>query len=208
MTVACFVTGACATAAPGPAATGVEPTPGLDRVDSRRLDVAEVRPGARFDAYDSLFVETPALEFRAADGSRNAEISTAQQDALRDELGRALGGALADLEALPLVDAPGDATLTLGVTVTDITASVAPQGTSRGGWGSLLLKAVGEATLILELKDSDGRLLARGVDSRAIEGKAMSRDGGMVTHWEGAQALCADWAAVTRAGLQALLEKR
>jgi len=208
LTIAGLLATACAAAPRSDAVTAVEPTPGLSRVDSKRLDVVEIRPGIRFDSFDSLFVEAPALGFRGEGGSQNANVSTQQLEALRDELGRALGKALADLEALPLVDTPGPATLTLGVTVTDITATVAPQGTSRGGWGSLLLKAVGEATLILELTDSDGRLLARGVDARAIEGKAMSRDGGMVTHWEGAQALCADWAAMTRAGLAALLEKR
>lgn len=70
------------------------------------------------------------------------------------------------------------------------------------------LRAVGEATLILELRDSQSeQILARGVDTRAVQGAALGQDGGMVTRWEDVEKLCARWASMARSHLDALVDQ-
>ena len=83
---------------------------------------------------------------------------------------------LATLENLKLVKEPGPEFLRLRVRVQDISARVRPQTGRAGGWANVILGAVGEATLILELHDSESdEILARGVDTRAVEGAARRR---------------------------------
>jgi len=183
-------------------------TSGLERVPVRGLDAAEIRPGTRFSTYSGLYLETPALAFRPADpATPNVTIDDEQRRRFVDALDAALRQELAGLRELPPASAAGPGILALTVTVEDIAVSVAPETVSRGGWGSLLLHAVGEATLVLELRDSaSGELLARGIDARAVKGTAMSRDGGMVTRWEGVQELCSHWAVATRDRLRNLVK--
>lgn len=201
---------AACSAQPRQAATAASlpATPGLDRVPIKGLDAAEIRPGTRFSTYSGLFLEAPALVFRPVDpATPKVTIADEQRQRFLDALDAALRQELAGLRELPPASAAGPGILALKVTVEDIAISVAPDTVSRGGWGSLLLHAVGEATLVLELRDSaSGELLARGIDARAVKGTAMSRDGGMVTRWEGVQELCAHWAVATRDRLRNLVK--
>ena len=73
----------------------------------------------------------------------------------------------------------------------------------------MALQAVGEASLVIELFDSQsGEILARGVDTKAVEGAAMAQDGGLVSRWEEVDKLCARWASTTRKGLESLISGR
>ena len=73
----------------------------------------------------------------------------------------------------------------------------------------MALRAVGEVTLVIELFDSQsGEILARGVDTKAIEGAAMAQDGGLVSRWEDVDKLSARWASTTRMRLESLISGR
>jgi len=89
--------------------------------------------------------------------------------------------------------------------VENITATV-PSG--RSMQIGFALTAVGEATLILELRDSQSeQILARGVETRAVQGAALGQGGEMLTRWEDVEKLCSRWASLARARLDALVDQ-
>jgi hypothetical protein len=84
---------------------------------------------------------------------------------------------------------------------------VPPNAVGKSGWGSLSLRALGEATLVIELSDSEsGEILARVYDRRAIEGVAIAQDpSAPVTRWEDVEVLCEQWASTVRERLDVLV---
>lgn len=93
----------------------------------------------------------------------------------------------------------------LTVRVENITATV-PSG--RSMQIGFALTAVGEATLILELRDSQSeQILARGVETRAVQGAALGQGGEMLTRWEDVEKLCSRWASLARTRLDALVDQ-
>ena len=75
---------------------------------------------------------------------------------------------LQKLERFELVDEPGPDVLIIRGGLLDVTSYVPPDPV--GGRSYVYLSAVGEAALVLELRDSEtGTILARSVDRRAAE---------------------------------------
>jgi hypothetical protein len=69
---------------------------------------------------------------------------------------------------------------------------------------------LGEATLVIELSDSEsGEVLARVYDRQAIEGVAIAQDpSAPVTRWEDVEALCKKWASTVRDRLDVLVAQQ
>ena len=137
-------------------------------------------------------------------------MSPEQQARFRDALEQNFRTELGSLERLRLVQESGPDVLKLDITVQDISARVQPGSRTSGAWSNIVLDAVGEATLILELRDSESaEILARGVDARAIEGAAMRQSGGGVAStWAEVEDLCARWASIARTRLDAVIDQR
>ena len=84
-----------------------------------------------------------------------------------------------------------------------------PRSVGNSARGGLALVATGEATLVLELRDSrSNEILARAVDTKTVQGVAMAQKDGMLTRWEDVEKLCAGWASTARSRLEALLRSR
>jgi hypothetical protein len=183
---------------------------GLINVRIRSLDIAQVRPGTVFSSYTGIIFSEPELAFRTPDKSlRQFPLDDDQKQRFRDMLSSAFRSELAGLKNLELVDEPGENVLELGVRVENITATVPPGAAGSSGWAGLALVATGEATLILELRDSrSNEILARAVDIKVLQGAAMAQKDGMVTRWEDAEKLGANWASVGRSRLAALIKGR
>lgn len=184
---------------------------GLATVTSRSLDIAQVRPGVDFSAYTSVLLREPELAFQTPDRSeREFPLSEAQKDRFRGMLAAEFEKELGKLDSLELVTEPGRDVLALSVRVQDIVVSVSAKTLSRVGRGAAVLEASGDATVVLELEDSQSsEILARGVDTRTVEGAALRQRGdSMVTRFEAAEKVVEKWAAITRAALDTLTSDR
>jgi hypothetical protein len=78
---------------------------------------------------------------------------------------------------------------------------------SVSGVGDIALHALAEATLVIEISDSESEeILARVFDRRAIEGTAIAqKQGPPVTQWEEVEAVCKRWASTVRARLDVVV---
>lgn len=180
---------------------------GLAPVAARRLDTAFVRPGVDFGAYQRLQPGNLELAYRTPDRSKQQFALNEEQKArFRQLLIDAFRNEFAANSDLEMVDARGPDVLTLNARVQDITARIPPTG-GGAGRAAILLNALGEATLVLELRDSQSNeILARGIDTRATEGAAILQKDGPLTKWSEAEELCERWAKATRRALDALTQ--
>jgi len=201
-----------ALAAPGcvtepPAAIGSSVNyEGLAEVKRAYFDVAQVRPETVFSGYDGIIVSAPELAFRTPDRSQKQfPLDADQKRRFQMILAEAFSLEFSNLQNLELKDQPGPGVLELTVRIEDVAATV-PSG--RSTQLGFVLTAVGEATLVLELRDSQSQqILARGVDTRAVQGAALGQDGGVVTRWEDVEKLCSRWASMTRSRLDVLVDQ-
>jgi len=179
---------------------------GLAEVSKPYFDVAQVRPETVFSHYDGLIVNTPELAFRTPDRSQQQfPLDEGQKQRFQEVLANAFSLELPKLQNLDIRDEPGAKVLELTVRVENITATVP---TGQGMPIGFALTAVGEATLILELRDSQSeQILARGVETRAVQGAALGQGGGFVTRWEDVEKLCARWASTARSRLDVLVDQ-
>ncbi len=184
---------------------------GLESVSSKYFGAAFIRPGADFSRYQEILVSGSELAFKTPDRTKQQfPLSTEQKDRFRTLLDAQFAEKLADLNNLRLTDAVGPDALAVQVRVQDILATVPPQAVGKSGWGSLSLRALGEATLVIELSDSEsGEILARVYDRQAIEGVAVAQNqAAPITRWEDVEALCKKWASTVRDRLDVLVEKQ
>ena len=179
---------------------------GLQEVSSTFFSAAFVRPGIDLSSYKELLVSESELAFKTPDRAKQQfPLTEEQKDYFRQVLDQQFRTALGNSDTLQLTDAAGPKTLKVKVRVQDIIATVPPRSVS--GVSDIALYAVGEATLVIELSDSESaEVLARVYDRRAIEGTAISqKQGAPITRWEEVEALCKHWASTVRARLDVVI---
>jgi hypothetical protein len=203
-----MLVGACAPQPSVPVAVPTTDLDGLERVSSKYFGAALIRPGVDFSTYQKLLLSGSELAFKTPDRTKQQfPLSAEQKDRFRTLLDAQFAEKLASLENLRLTDEVGPDTLVVQVRVQDILATVPPQAVGKSGWGSLSLRALGEATLVIELSDSEsGEILARVYDRQAIEGVAVAQNqAAPITRWEDVEALCKKWASTVRDRLDVLV---
>ena len=199
---------ACAPQPTVPVATSTNAVDGLVQVSSRYFDIAFVRPGVDFGHYKKVLVSESELAFKTPDRSQQQfPLSDEQKDRFRQTLDEQFAAELANLKNLRLANEAGPDTLAVQVRVQDILTTVPAQATGGAGWGSLSLRALGEATLVIELHDSEsGEILARVYDRRAVEGIAVAQNqAAPLTRWQDAEGMSKKWASTVRDRLDALI---
>ena len=202
---------ACAPQPSVPVAVPATDLDGLGKVSSKYFDAAFVRPGVDFNHYQELLVSGSELAFKTPDRAKQQfPLSTEQKDRFRHLLDEQFATELASLDNLRLTNAAGPNVLAVQVRVQDILATVPSQAVGRSGWGALSRRALGEATLVIELSESEsGEILARVYDRRAIEGVAIAQDpSAPVTRWEDVEAMCKHWATTVRDRLDVLVAQQ
>ena len=189
-----------------------EPTPSYDGLlptDSREFSAAWLLPGTDLERYREVLPGDVDFEFRANDAPRedaataNAPefwISAENRQALVDTVAEAIVVELDGLENWQRVAEPGPAALILDARLLGIVAALPPE---QLGANDIYLGEVGEATLVLELRDSlSGQTLYRAVDRRPmVRDNARSN---AVTTWAELRRWARRWAVRLTDGLAAV----
>lgn len=182
---------------------------GLHRVDGTTMDAAWIKPDLDLGPYTMLLVVNGGISFKPVDaggerwwpqqGTDTAfPISRDGKRRLADEMRAAFIDELSQLRRYGLVNEPGHGVLELEISLIDVVSHVPPPGACPGEC-DIYLTDVGEATLVLEMRDSEtGEALVRAIDRGAAgaNGWAMSAD--TVTVWPEVRKLAQNWAKLVR----------
>jgi hypothetical protein len=184
---------------------------GLHKVDNSRADVAWARPDFDISGYTKIWLVGAGIEYRQVKDRGRSTMARSQggpyfiDDKARAQFEELVGKVFREefekIEKYELVDEPGPDVLMVRGGLLDVTSYVPPD--PIGGRSFIYLSSVGEATLVLELRDSEtGTILARSIDRRAAEtiGGTFTRSNS-VTNSAEARRLIRFWATRLREGL-------
>jgi hypothetical protein len=150
---------------------------GLERIDSERFALAWVRPDAHFSGYKRLLVLPAEISYKDPEhattreriGGRNDNflLSESRMERLRKALRETFHEEIVERGGWQLAEEPAPDVLIVRGGLIDMIVRVPPQS---GGRTRTYLASYGEATLVVELYDSQTRqILARIADRAAAE---------------------------------------
>ncbi len=186
---------------------------GLVRVKKSVADAAWVRPDFDLTPYTKLMIVSggvafkkvkPVSSFQARQGASEFPISEESQQMFKDIMKEEFTAELSKLKRYQIVDKPGPDVLMLVGAVADVVSSVPTDADSAtfAGRGGVYLTSVGEATLIIELRDSESKeVLGRAADRRAAE-SPFAFEVNKVTAWTEVHRLAQAWASLLRKRLE------
>lgn len=188
-----------------------EPTfDGLYPVKGGRMDLAWARPDFSVEPYSKVMLIGVGVEYRpgcskarTVRSSSNSDCfdPTPEQRARFEELmAEAFTEEMAKGEHYEIVTEPGPDVLLITGGMLDVVSFIPPDIVGRG---DIFLSRVGEATIVLEMRDSvTGAILVRAIDRRAAEDAA---GGGTrsnrVTNTAEFRRVARTWARILREGL-------
>lgn len=195
---------ACASTTDRPVLGSEESFDGLRRVENSRASAAWMRPGLDLSSYRKVRLEGAGIEFQLISGgarSRSFPVTEAQEARLLEILADAFRQELARSERFQLVEDKGPDVLTLWGGLIDVISFVPPERAARG---DVFLRSVGEATLVIELRDSlSHATLARVMDRRAANRTGPAMPSNPVTNWAEVRNVAGRWATLVRTRLDA-----
>jgi hypothetical protein len=161
--------------------TGADAEPtfdGLYPVRNSVMDHAWARPDIDLTDYSKVMLVGAGIAFRPGGETRHTrmpasatthfEVSAQQRDALREIMVEAFTAELSASDRFELVSSPGPDVLMVYAALLDVVSNLPPEPAGRG---DIYIRQVGEATLLLELRDPiSGTVLARAIDRRAAAG--------------------------------------
>jgi hypothetical protein len=200
-------------ALPATSQTAAESWDGLVEVNARRVDAAFLRPGADFRPYTKVMIDEPEVAFRQnwmRDMNRSRSTGRRVTDADAQRILDSVGSSTVDIFARAFTDAgfevvtrPGPDVLEVRTGILDLFVN-APDTMSAGRSTTFTTNA-GEATLVLEARDSQTRaLLARVVDRRETRG--LPGPTNRVTNTSEFRTLANSWAGIAASRLNTLKE--
>jgi hypothetical protein len=186
---------------------------GLVRIDHARFANAWIDPDVDLTQYNKIMVGKAVFEFRAVKKtsptiirqSNESEfwMSDESKESLIEIVSEAFRDELQKSKNFTFADAPGPDVLVIVGGLHDIVSRVPPDMIGRG---DIYLSSVGEATLVLEARDSlSGETIYRAVDRRAAErlgGQMMVSN--TVTSKSEVRRLAQRWAIRLREGLDSI----
>jgi hypothetical protein len=188
---------------------------GLVRIDHSRFATAWIDPDVDLKRYHKIIPGGAEFEFRnvqkmpasAARRSNESEfwLSESNRQRLVDTVSEVFAEELQQSEHFAMVAEPGPDTLVIVGGLHDIVSQVPPEDVGRS---EVWLSSLGEATLVIELRDS----LSNEVVYRAIERRAIERPGNQMvrantaTTWAEVRRWARRWAVSLREGLDSIHE--
>lgn len=179
---------------------------GLYPIKGGSADQAWARPGADISQYSKIILQSVGVEYRPGGESGRLfhsrsrtdhyEISDKQKKRLREILREAFLEELGKSERFTLVSEPGPDVLSIRGGLLDVVSFVPPEPIGRG---EVYLSRVGEATLVLEIRDSVSEaVIARAVDRRAAENSFDFSESNRVNNSSEVRRLARTWARLLR----------
>ena len=219
--IAALIAGGCASQGAPTIQTGPDAEvtfDGLHRVDNSQAEFAWARPDFDISGYTKILPVSSGFEYRKAtnQGRTAAErnrggpfvIDEGARERFEAMVGEVFQEELSQVEGWEFVTEPGPDVMILRGGMLDIFTNVPPD--NQAGRVSQFVSAVGQATLVLELRDSEtNTVLARSIDRRWAE-----RPGGQmfeanrVTNMAEARRLTRMWARRLAEGLTGFAEQR
>lgn len=145
---------------------------GLQRLERSSMDMAWVKLDINLSSYTKIMVVPAQMSFKAVrnpglrSNATEFPLSEHQKQTLRDTLTSVFVEELGKLKHYQVVTQPGPDVLQVQGAILDVVSHVPPQQAGRGG---TILRDIGEATLVVELRDSmSNEILARAVDHRTV----------------------------------------
>jgi hypothetical protein len=184
---------------------------GLVRVQKSVVDAAWVKPTLDLTPYKKLMIVSQGVSFRKLEPvsdfqARNESqfpVKEENKERLSRELKTAFEAELAKLDRYEIVNQPGPDVLLLVGAVIDVVSNIPPDiDSARFGRGGVYLTSIGDATLVIELRDSEsGEILARAADRRAAE-SPFAFEVNNVTAWTEVRRMASYWASLLRRRLE------
>lgn len=183
---------------------------GLNPVIGGPMDQAWARSDFDISTYSKVMVQGAGVEFRPGGETRRGRalapnghyaVTVEQKERFREQMGVAFLEELSRSEVFTIVEEAGPDVLLIQGGLLDVISFVPQDPIGRG---DIFLSRVGEATLVLEVRDSVSEaILLRAVDRRAAEqaGSQLSNSNS-VTNSSEFRRLARRWASLLREGLE------
>lgn len=186
---------------------------GLHKVDNSGAGLAWARPDFDISGYTKIWLVGAGIEYRQVKDRGRMAMRSGSGPYFIDDKSRAkfeknvtdvFAEELATTKRFELVDGPGPDVLMVRGGLLDVISYVPPETV---GLSEVYLRSVGEATLVLELRDSEtGTILARSIERRAAESAGGSLQfSSTVTNSAEARRLIRRWAMQLREALDGFL---
>jgi hypothetical protein len=187
---------------------------GLVRIDNARFAGAWIDPEVDLTQYNKIIPGGAAFEFRsvqktsamAARRSNEREfwISDSDKQRLTELVSDVFTEELQKSAHFTLTEEPGPDTLIINGALHDIVSRVPPEDVGRS---EIWLRSLGEATLIIELRDSlSNEVIYRAVERRAVENQSQMIRAHTATSWAEVRRWARRWAVRLREGLDSVHE--
>jgi hypothetical protein len=184
---------------------------GLYPVKGGTADQAWARPGADISQYSKIMLQGVGIEYRpggesgrlyrVGSGGDHFELSERQKARLEEIMREKFVEELGKSEHFTIVGEPGPDVLLIRGGLLDVVSFVPPETVGRS---EIFLRSVGEATLVLEIRDSVSEaIIARAVDRRAAEDMSGFNRSNSVTNSSEVRRLAGHWARKLRERLDA-----
>jgi hypothetical protein len=186
-------------------ATGSAPThDGLYRLDhAHRFQRIWVRPGSSIAGYDKLLPINAGIHYKRPPRKSRGEypLSEAQMAKVQEVLGEVFQEEVTSDGSWTIVSEPGPDVLIIRGAILDLVVTADPDPPS--GRNRTYTTSVGEATLIIEIFDSQSReILARVADRQRIERDTGSWRNDTINNRSAAKRVFRSWARRLRQGLE------
>jgi hypothetical protein len=191
---------------------------GLTRVDRTIMDAVWAREDIDLTGINKIMFHSLGVEYRnvtgpysgragmtssrARSGQSEFQLDAATREMFEEEISGAFLDEFGSSTVFEVVDEAGEDVLGIHVGLLDVVSRVPPETVGRS---TIFIDRVGEATLVLELRDSISHtVLVRAVDRRAAQSSTMSESNPPRNRAE-VRRLGRRWGSILRDGLEKLL---
>lgn len=193
---------------------------GLHKVDNSQADLAWAKPGFDISGYTKILLVGEGIEYAPAENKGRTTIERSRggpfyidEDARKrfeDLVRETFADEMSKIEHFEIVTEPGPDVLMIRGGLLDVVSWIPQDPMEQIGRGGIYLNEIGEATLVLELRDSEsGAILARSIDRRAAEMPGgMMFESNRVTNANEVRRLVRFWGRRLREGLDGWVERQ